>query len=136
MTAVGCEDGKKHLKKSIQASNILYLSHRTGTTGEIQRVVCWWAIPTRVRWKSQADDEHLSVCSNAHLLYGLAVPAFQCPYDTINPFPYIGSFCFALIKRTNPFYCLFPSFCTVPLFTAVQCLTNYSTSATSFTADC
>ena len=48
------------------------------TTGEIQRVVCWWAISTRVRRKCQTDGKHLSVPSNAHLLYGLAVPAFLC----------------------------------------------------------
>jgi hypothetical protein len=36
------------------------------------------AIPTKVRRKSLADDEHLSVFSDAHLLYGFTVPAFLC----------------------------------------------------------
>ena len=49
-----------------------------GTTGQIQRVVCWWAIPTRVHRNGQTDGIHLSVPPNVHLLHGLAVPAFLC----------------------------------------------------------
>ena len=42
-----------------------------GTTGQIQRFVCWWAIPTRVHRMCQTDDKHLSVPSDAHLFMGL-----------------------------------------------------------------
>ena len=70
---LGGTQGKAYMHTTFCISRIV-----AGTTGQIQRVVCWLASPTRVRRKCRADDKHLSVPSDVHLLYGLAVPAFLC----------------------------------------------------------
>ena len=70
-----------------------------GTTGQTQRVVSWWAIPTRVRRKCQTDGKHLSVPSNVHLLHGLAVPAFLC--SSLGMFLFSMPFFYSLLGIQN-----------------------------------
>ncbi|MBO7068318.1 MAG: hypothetical protein J6W52_06530 [Bacteroidaceae bacterium] len=55
MTAVGCEDGSKHIEKSHQAYNILHFSHRSRYDGRDTESCMLVAIPTRVHRKSQTD---------------------------------------------------------------------------------
>ena len=55
--------------------------------------------PLRVRRKCRADDKHLSVPSDTHLLHGLAVPAFL--YSSLGVFLFSMPFLYSLFDIQN-----------------------------------